>query len=236
VTGVLEVAGLEASYGSAQVLFDIALEVGDGEVVGLLGRNGAGKTSLLRAIMGIDVKRHGAVRLHGKSIGGARTEAIARAGVGWVPDDRRIFPDLTVAENLALAGRRATKEVTAELVDALPLLGDLLDRRGTALSGGEQQVVAVARALAGRPRLLLLDEPSEGLAPVVVEALTAAIAELPQRLGVAILVADENLAVALEMSQRVYVLEAGAIVHESTAAAFAGQTELQDKYLALSGG
>ncbi|MCW2674926.1 MAG: transporter ATP-binding protein [Frankiales bacterium] len=236
MTGVLEVAGLEASYGSAQVLFDIALEVGDGEVVGLLGRNGAGKTSLLRAIMGIDVKRHGAVRLHGKSIGGARTEAIARAGVGWVPDDRRIFPDLTVAENLALAGRRATKEVTAELVDALPLLGDLLDRRGTALSGGEQQVVAVARALAGRPRLLLLDEPSEGLAPVVVEALTAAIAELPQRLGVAILVADENLAVALEMSQRVYVLEAGAIVHESTAAAFAEQTELQDKYLALSGG
>ncbi len=235
MSAVLEVAGLGAAYGSAQVLFDVALEVGEAEIVGLLGRNGAGKTSLLRAIMGIDVKRHGAVWLHGKSIASARTEKIARGGVGWVPDDRRIFPDLTVAENLALAGRRATKEVTDELVDALPLLGDLVDRRGSALSGGEQQVVAIARALAGRPRLLLLDEPSEGLAPVVVEALTAAIAGLPQRLGVAILVADENLAVALEMSQRVYVLEAGSIVHEGTAAAFSGQRDLQDRYLALSG-
>lgn len=234
----LQLRGVSASYGPAQALFDVSLHIEPGEMVGLLGRNGAGKSSTFNSVMNLEVRRSGSVRALGKSLDGVSTDAIARRGVAWVPENRRIFPTLTVLENLDLG--RASAKVTGgittdELVEAFPLLKKLLARKGNQLSGGEQQVVAVARALAGRPQVLLLDEPTEGLAPVVVEQLTESIRDLPANLGVAVLLAEQNLNFVLGLTTRVYVLETGRVVHTGTTEEFGKDEALQRRYLSVAG-
>lgn len=233
----LQLDHVSAWYRSAQALFDISLEVRTGEVVGLLGRNGAGKSSTFNAIMNLEVRRRGDVVACGRSLNGLSTDAIARHGVSWVPENRRIFPGLTVRENIELARFAAAGRGTVsvdELADALPLLRPLLGRPGNHLSGGEQQLVAVARALVPRPRVLLLDEPTEGLAPLVVAELAAAITTLPRDFGVSVLLAEQNLDFVVELSNRVYVLETGRIVHASSTAELAADSEAQHRLLTIA--
>ncbi len=233
----LDLRNVNASYGTAHALFDISLHVSPSEMVGLLGRNGAGKSSTFNAVMNLELRRNGSVRALGSSLDGVSTDAIARRGVAWVPENRRIFPTLSVEENIDL-GRRASTGMgsltTDELVDAFPLLKKLLKRRGNQLSGGEQQVVAVARALAGRPQVLLLDEPTEGLAPVVVDQLTESIRHLPTTLGIAVLLAEQNLNFVLELTSRVYVLETSRVVHAGGTEEFGSNSELQRRYLSVA--
>jgi len=237
VTQMLAVRGVSAWYGSAQALFDVDLHVAAGEVVGLLGRNGAGKSSTFNAIMNIEVRRTGEIEACGKTLGRMPTDAVARLGVGWVPENRRIFTGLTVRENLRLAafaaGGREVVEV-GELVSGFPLLEPLLERKGNQLSGGEQQVVAVARALVSRPQVLLLDEPTEGLAPLVVQQLEESISRLPRDFGVAVLLAEQNLDVVTSLSTRVYVLETGRVVHAGPTKEFADDRALQERLLSVA--
>ena len=236
---MLSLERVDAWYRAAQALFGVTLEVGGGEVVGLLGRNGAGKSSTFNAIMNLEVRRRGTIVAGGRDLGGMATDAIARHGVSWVPEDRRIFPGLTVRENIELARFAAADRGVVsvdELADTLPLLRPLLGRNGNQLSGGEQQLVAVARALVPRPSVLLLDEPTEGLAPVVVEGLAETIAALPRDFGVSVLLAEQNLEFVIGLSQRVYVLETGRIVHASTTAALAQDPETQHRLLSVATG
>lgn len=233
----LRLASVSAWYGDAQALFDLSLEIQPGEIVALLGRNGAGKSTTLRAIVAADVRRRGVFEIHGVDTMGLSTDAIARRGVAWVPDDRRIFPSLTVRQNLqlalsAVADRRQGVPLD-RILEALPLVQPLLPKRGSQLSGGEQQAVAIARALAARPRLLLLDEPTEGLAPVVVRPLTEAIRALPTTFGVSILLAEQNLSFVSDIASRVYVLDIGHIVFAGDAKVFERSKELQTQYLSV---
>jgi branched-chain amino acid transport system ATP-binding protein len=228
---------VSAWYGRVQALFDVSLECGEREVVGLLGRNGAGKSTTMLSIMGIGVRTHGAVRYFGRRIETESADRRARQGVAWVPDNRRVFGGLTVRENIELgatAARGRDRLSVSEVVDLLPMVGELLEKDGRALSGGQQQAVAIARALVSRPRLLLLDEPMEGLAPVVVGELERAIAALPQRTGATVLIAEQNLDLVFRLSHRVYVLENGRVVHSSDAGTFAARTDLHDRYLSVS--
>lgn len=233
----LSLTGVSGWYGAAQALFGVDLEARPGDVVGLLGRNGAGKSSTFKAIMNLGLRRAGTVALDGEDVTNAPADAIARRGVSWVPEDRRIFTALTVRENLAMAqfaaGAREPVEID-ELVATLPLLGKLIDRRGNQLSGGEQQLVAVARALVPRPRLLLLDEPTEGLAPLIVEGIASSIARLPEHFDVTIVVAEQHLPFIISLTSRVYVLETGRVVHEGSTAEFAKDRALQERYLSVS--
>jgi branched-chain amino acid transport system ATP-binding protein len=210
----LEVRDLRAGYGRAQVLFDVTLEIGRGEVVALLGRNGAGKSTTLKAIMGLVPPLSGEVVFDGRSLKGLEPYEIARLGLGYVPEDRRIFTDLTVSENLEV-GRQPPRGTlppwTPErLFTLFPALGALRDRRGARMSGGEQQMLCIARTLAGNPTAILLDEPSEGLAPVVVEQMSSAIAEL-KRAGVTVLLAEQSRHFAGRIADRAYLLEKGMI-------------------------
>ncbi|WP_159083498.1 ABC transporter ATP-binding protein [Nocardioides terrigena] len=234
---MLSVRGLDGWYGSAQALFGVDLEVGVGEVVGLLGRNGAGKSSTFNAIMNLELRSSGEIFVAGRSVAKRTADQIARAGVAWVPEDRRIFSNLTVRENLDLArfacGDREPVGVD-ELLDSLPLLDKLINRKGNQLSGGEQQLVAIARALVPRPALLLLDEPTEGLAPLIVEGIADAIARLPELFDVTIVLAEQNLPFVTSLTSRVYVLETGRVVHAGPTADFAADAELQDRYLSVS--
>lgn len=234
---VLSTSGLDAWYGAAQALFGVELRADAGEVVGLLGRNGAGKSTTFNAIMNLQVRSSGDISLDGESIARQGADAIARKGVAWVPEDRRIFTNLTVRENLELArfaaGDRDPVAID-DLVDSLPLLDKLIGRKGNQLSGGEQQLVAVARALVSRPRLLLLDEPTEGLAPLIVEGLAETIKALPAAYGVTILLAEQNLPFVTELTSRVYVLETGRVVHAGPTEEFARDAALQDRYLSIS--
>lgn len=231
----LELSNVEALYGQARALHGIDLRVEEGETVGLLGRNGAGKTTTFRSVLGLGVRRRGSVRLAGKDVSRLRAEEIVRKGVAWVPEDRRVFAALSVEENLRLAAVSSGNDrVELEpILEILPMLEPLLRRRGDELSGGEQQAVAIARALSARPRVLLLDEPGEGLAPRIVKELRAAIALLPERLGVSILVAEQNLAFVLALASRVYVLETGSLVYSGPSEEFAASPDLQDRYLSV---
>ena len=233
----LRMTGVEAWYGPAKALFGIDLELRGGETVALLGRNGAGKTTTLRSVMNLMVRRTGDIEVLGEPAKGG-ADAIARRGVGWVPDDRRIFPTLTVRENLTLAqkaGRSKGREPVAldEVVEILPIMGRLIDRRGSALSGGEQQAVAIARAIVARPRLLLLDEPTGGLAPVIVDELERAVADLPGRFGMSIVLAEQNLTFVQSVAQQVLVLETGRLVYSGTAEQFAADPGIKEQFLAI---
>jgi branched-chain amino acid transport system ATP-binding protein len=216
---MLEVDGIDVSYGETQVLFGVSLAVAPGEVVCLLGPNGAGKTTTLRAILGLTPARAGRIRFDGRDITRAATHDIARAGLGWVPDDRRVFPTLTVERNLTIAMKRTRFRAwtLADVLGCFTALEYLRHRDCENLSGGEMQMVAIARALLGSPGLVLFDEPSQGLAPRVVRDVTALIGRLKAD-GLAALVVDQNAPTALAISDRVYVMDRGAIVHAGPAA------------------
>jgi branched-chain amino acid transport system ATP-binding protein len=211
---MLEVRGLSAGYGRARVLFDVDLDVGQGEVVALLGRNGAGKSTTLKAIMGLVPPLSGAIVFEGRPLNKLEPYEIARLGLGYVPEDRRIFTDLTVIENLEVGrqpARGAVPPWTDERLFALfPALAAMRDRRGARMSGGEQQMLCIARTLAGNPSAVLLDEPSEGLAPLVVEQVAQAIREV-KRAGVAVLLAEQSRKFTDRVADRAYILEKGVI-------------------------
>jgi branched-chain amino acid transport system ATP-binding protein len=235
-TEALVMDDVTLSYGSATAVFGLSLTLAPGETIGLLGRNGAGKTSTLRGIVGSEVRRQGSIRLFGQEVSGKRADQIARAGVAWVPDDRRIYTNLTVRENLVLASRARSaqvKQAIDEAVDAVPLVKRLLPRKGVQLSGGEQQAVAIARALVARPKVLLLDEPAEGLAPIIVAELQESVSRLHET-GMSIIVAEQNLDFVLGVSERVYVLDSGRPVLTCTADEFKNSPELQNQHLAIS--
>ena len=217
---MLALANVDTYYGDTQVLFDVSLSVGRGEVVALLGPNGAGKTTLLRSALGLTPARRGAVRFDGADITRAPTHEIARRGIGWVPDDRRIFPTLTVARNLSIA-RKKTKYRAwrdSECFEIFSALEYLMHRECENLSGGEMQMVAIARALLGAPGLVLFDEPSQGLAPKIVQDVMKTIARLKGE-GISVLLVEQNVASALAVADSVYVLDRGRVVHQGPAAA-----------------
>ena len=233
---MLELRDVHAVYGRSHVLHGVTITAHAGEVVSLLGRNGAGKSTTLKAIIGlVDVTR-GDIVLGGRPIRGLPTHAISRAGIGWVPEDRRIFSDLTVRENLTVgeAGAGdATRRWTVDRVFTLfPKLAALARQRGGSLSGGEQQMLTIARTLMTGPRLLLLDEPSEGLAPVVVKALADTILAL-KREGLTILLSEQNLAFARRLADRAYIIEKGEIRFEGPFAALDADAELRRTYLSV---
>ena len=229
---MLELTGVHAVYGRSHVLHGVSLRAGEGEVVSLLGRNGAGKSTTLKSIVGLVEITDGDVRFDGASLRGVPTHAIARLGIGLVPEDRRIFADLTVLENLSV-GTRAGREWTIDRVMGLfPKLRSLASRRGGSLSGGEQQMLTIARTLMTGPRLLLLDEPSEGLAPVVVNALADNIAAL-KREGLTILMAEQNVKFARRLADRAYIIEKGEIRFDGTMAALDADESLRRAYLSV---
>ena len=216
---MLSLAGVDTYYGETQVLFDISLDVGDGEVVALLGPNGAGKTTTLRSILGLTPARRGSIRFAGTDITHRPTHTIARMGIGWVPDDRRVVPSLTAARNLSIAERRTRFDAwpVERCCELFPALAHLLPRECENMSGGELQMVSISRALVGAPGVMLLDEPSQGLAPKVVQDVMRAIATLKAQ-GVGVLVVDQNVRTVLEVADRVAVMRGGRIVHRVAAA------------------
>jgi branched-chain amino acid transport system ATP-binding protein len=235
VTALLAVEDLHAAYGLSRVLFGISLDIAAGECVCLLGRNGVGKTTTIRSVMGLLRPTSGRVVWKGRDIAGWPPHRVARAGIGFVPEDRRIFAELTVWENLdvaARAARRPGRWTIAAVYELFPVLRELTNRPGGFLSGGEQQMLTIARTLMGNPELLLLDEPSEGLAPLVVEALLANIRELKKQ-GVTILLAEQGVDFSLALADRVYVLEKGSIRHTGPAAELRDDPALCDRLLAL---
>ncbi len=231
---ILGVEDVYTSYGLSQVLFGVSLQVSPGECVCLLGRNGVGKTTTMRSIMGLTAPRRGRVEWKGRDITGWAPWDVAQAGIGFVPEDRRIFADLTVWENLDVAsrGRRNGGFTVERVFDLFPKLRELVDRQGGFLSGGEQQMLTIARTLMGNPELLLLDEPSEGLAPLVVEHLKEQISRLKSE-GLTILLAEQNVEFCLDLADRVYVLEKGHIRYEGTARDFRADESIRHQYLAL---
>jgi len=233
---ILEADGLVVGYGASAVVHGVSLRVGEGEIVSLIGRNGAGKTTTLRGIMGLTRPRAGRVVLRGRLITGRPPYEIARHGVGYVPDDRRIFSDLTVEENLRLAGRLAVAgrgRWTLERVYQLfPALRDLRANRGDHLSGGEQKMLAIGRALMRDPELILLDEPGEGLAPLIVRQLVKTLLDI-RSTGVSILLADQNLRFCRQVADRAYVMEKGMIVAEGPMAAIWEDQALITRHLAV---
>ena len=235
---ILEVRDISTAYALSRVLFGVSIDVDRGECVALLGRNGVGKTTTMRSIMGLTPPSAGRVVWRGTDITGWPSYRVARAGIGFVPEDRRIFADLTVWENLDVASRGAREGAggdawTIERVfDLFPNLRALTSRNGGFLSGGEQQMLTIARTLMGNPELLLLDEPSEGLAPLVVDHLREQIARL-QREGLTILLAEQNVDFSLALADRVYVLEKGQIRFSGSAAALRDNEALRHDLLAL---
>ncbi len=238
---MLAVESLCAWYGAAQILFDVALEVRRGEVVALMGRNGAGKSTTLKSLMGMIGRRRSRVRFLGEDISRSSPHRIARRGLGYVPEDRRIFGDLTVRENLEVGrqaprrwpdGSAAPEWTPAALYRLFPNLGEMIDRPAARMSGGEQQMLTVARTLMGNPLLVLLDEPSEGVAPVIVEQMAQTIHALKSQ-GVSILLSEQNLHFAELVCDRAYVLEKGQIRLESTMAGLAADDEARRAYLSL---
>jgi branched-chain amino acid transport system ATP-binding protein len=217
---MLDIERIDTYYGETQVLRGLSLTARAGEIVALLGPNGAGKTTTLRSILGLTPARRGAVRFDGRDVTSAPTHAIARLGVGWVPDDRRIFPTLTVARNLAIARKRTRFRPWSqrECCDIFPALPHLMHRECENLSGGEMQMVAIARALVGAPGLVLFDEPSQGLAPKVVQDVLRTMQRLRSE-GIAVLVVEQNVESILAIADRAYLINQGAIVHEAAAAA-----------------
>jgi len=238
---LLEARGLCAWYGAAQILHGVDLDVRAGEVVALMGRNGAGKSTTLKALMGMLAKRKGHVSFLGKDISRREPHDIARLGMGYVPEDRRVFADLTVMENLEVGrqpprawadGSAAPQWTHAKLFKLFPNLGEMPDRPGGRMSGGEQQMLTVARTLMGNPYLVLLDEPSEGVAPVIVEQMAHMILELKGQ-GVSILLSEQNMHFAELVSDRAYVLEKGQIRHQSSMAELSANEEVRRAYLSV---
>ncbi len=232
----LEVRNVHTFYDTSHILFDVSLEVNEGESVCLLGRNGAGKTTTLKTIMGLARARSGTIRFNSETLRDREPYEIARLGVGFVPDERLIFPDLTVRENLEIAVKKDRRGGTSWTVDRVyelfPVLAPLDKRVGGYLSGGEQQMLTIGRTLMGNPSLLLLDEPVEGVAPVVVQELTRQIKRL-KGMGLTILFAEQNMHFATEVSDRAYVIEKGRIRFHGTMQELAANDEVKTKYLMI---
>ena len=233
---ILAVRNLHAYYGSSHILHGIDLAIPEGGAVGLLGRNGAGKSTLLKSIMRLGPRVAGEVRYLDQPITSLPSHKIAQLGMAFVPEDRRIYPDMTVLENLQLGAQAAGKRGGVPVDDILqlfPLLQPLQNRRGGALSGGEQQALTVARAVVGRPRLLLLDEPTEGLAPVIVDSLGAIVADLRRTTGVSLLLAEQNVRFTLRHAELIYIIEEGQIVFQGTREEFTADESIIHKYLTV---
>jgi branched-chain amino acid transport system ATP-binding protein len=234
---MLKVQGLDAWYDHSHVVQGLDFEVKAGEIVTLMGRNGAGKTSTLRAIMGLMTKRKGSVLFDGKEILPGPAHARYHLGLAYVPEERRIVAGLTVGENLRLgliAGteRHKERERIAEIAATFPRLAERIDQDGTSLSGGEQQMLAIARAMMARPRMILLDEPSEGIMPLIVHEMFELFVRM-KREGTTILLVEQNVERALSISDRAYILDQGSIVHQGTGAELLADREIQEKYCAV---
>jgi branched-chain amino acid transport system ATP-binding protein len=229
---MLEVRDLHAYYGQSHILHGVDLAVGEGEIVSLLGRNGVGRSTTCKAIMGL-VPPHGVVRYRGRDIAGLRADLVARAGIGYVPEDRQVFPTLTVRQNLELGLKRAGRFGRWRFDDVFRLFPNLAERQNTSagvLSGGEQQMLTMCRALMGDPDLILIDEPTEGLAPRLVEQVGTLLSEIAGR-GVAILLVEQKLTIALRISRRLYVMGHGQIVFAGTPAALAANGDVRREWL-----
>lgn len=238
---MLDVQDLNAWYGSAHILFDVGMQVRRGEVVALLGRNGAGKSTTLKSIMGLMVRYSGSIQFMGQHIDALKPYQIARRGLGYVPEDRRIFTDLTVAENLRSGqqpprnwpdGSAAPSWHVDTLYHHFPNLADMSGRKGDQMSGGEQQMLSVARTLMGNPYLVLLDEPSEGVAPIIVESMVTMIQTLKQR-GVGVLLSEQNIEFAALICDRAYVLEKGQIRYDGTMRELLADDDVRRSFLAV---
>jgi branched-chain amino acid transport system ATP-binding protein len=234
---ILEVDKLDAFYGQAQILFEVSLTLRRGEIVALMGRNGAGKSTTLKAIMGLVPARGAGLRFAGRNILGLPTYRIARLGLGYVPEDRRIFTDLTVYENLEVGAKTAAGGARAawtpeRLFSIFPNLAEMAGRRASQMSGGEQQMLTIARTLMGNPEAVLLDEPSEGLAPVIVELMAEAVRRMKAE-GIAVLLCEQNLYFASAIADRTYIIEKGAIRHEGRMADIAADAALREAYLTV---
>ena len=233
-TGMLSVRGLDAGYGGAQVLFGVDLDIGEGEFVTLIGRNGMGKTTTVRAIMGLVPPTSGSVTINGRDLAGAEPFEVAKAGIGLVPEGRQVFPTLTVRENLiATASRREAPRWTIDRVfDLFPRLYQRIDNLGSQLSGGEQQMLAIGRALMTEPQLLILDEATEGLAPMIRQEIWACLASLKAE-GEAVLVIDKNIDDLMRIADRHFVLEKGHIVWQGSNDNLRADPSVIDRYLHL---
>lgn len=231
---MLDVREIETYYGETQALFGPSLTVGDGEVVALLGANGVGKTTTLRSILGLTPARSGTIHFDGHDITHRQTHHIARMGVGWVPDDRRIFPTLTVERNLSIARKttRFKRWDIKEMFEIFSALEHLMARESENLSGGEMQMVAISRALLGSPGLVLLDEPSQGLAPKIVQDVMSTIRRMKEE-GISVLVVEQNAASALAVADRVYVMDHGRIIHEGSAEALIDDAAKRERLLGI---
>jgi branched-chain amino acid transport system ATP-binding protein len=232
----LSVAALNSYYGPAHILFDVGLEVGAGEVVALLGRNGAGKSTTFRSIVGLVARREGQIIFEGTDVSKYPTHAIVRGGLGYVPEERRIFTDLTVEENLEV-GRQPARPGAPQwskdkLFTLFPNLAEMRNRPGGRMSGGEQQMLTIARTLMGNPSLVLLDEPSEGLSPKIVEQMAHAILTMKKE-GLSILVSEQNLHFARLISDRTYIIERGRICYSGTMAELETRPDIRDAHLAV---
>ncbi len=233
---MLEVSGLNAAYGQAQILFDVSLTASAGEVVVLLGRNGAGKSTTLKSLIGLVRPLSGEVRFQGRRIDRLQPFQIARLGLGYVPEERRIFADLTVMENLEV-GRQDLREGAARwtperLFELFPNLGQMKDRHGGRMSGGEQQMLTIARTLMGNPSTVLLDEPSEGLSPLIVEQMADTILNLKKE-GLSVLLSEQNLHFAQLVADRAYIIESGHIRFSGTMAELAANEAVREQYLSV---
>lgn len=229
---MLEINDLHTYIGKSHILHGVSLNVGDGELVSLLGRNGAGKSTTLKSIMGILRRRTGAIKLAGVDLMPLSTHQIARLGVGYVPDDRRIFSDLTVLDNLKIASARKSSWTLDRVMDLFPSLAARRSSKGKSLSGGEQQMLALGRALMTGPRLLMVDEPFQGLAPRVVQGLIETIREI-KREKMSILLVEQNLQATLELADRHYIIEQGIMVYEGGAEDFKKNEAVKAKYLSV---
>jgi branched-chain amino acid transport system ATP-binding protein len=234
---LLDVEAIHTYYGEAHILQGVSLTVAEGEVVTLIGRNGAGKTTTLRSIMGIARPRQGRVRLRGEDVTALGTHEIARRGIAWIPEERRVLPNLTVLENLRLGmlgtrGENGGSEVLDEVFTYFPRLRERIDHRGRFLSGGEQQMLAIARGLVSRPSVMLVDEPTEGLAPMLVQNLTDILGAINRR-GTTILLVEQTLEVAMALSHRLYVMDQGRIQFEGTPDALRRDPTIQQRFLEI---
>ncbi|MBL8571139.1 MAG: ABC transporter ATP-binding protein [Phreatobacter sp.] len=234
---MLEIKGLNAWYGASHVLHGVSLRVDKGEIVALVGRNGAGKTTTIRSVMGLMPRAAGEVRFDGASLLPLPAHARFGLGLAYVPEERRIVPGLTVRENLQLglvASRAGIDEKQAidEIAESFPRLKERLDQQGTTMSGGEQQMLAIARAMIARPKMILLDEPSEGIMPVLVEEMGVLFRRLRDS-GVTLLLVEQNVEWALKLADRAVIIDQGEVVHESSAAALLADKGIQERYCAV---
>ncbi len=231
---ILEIEGIDTFYGLGHILHGLSLGVGEGEIVALLGRNGAGKTTTLRSVTGLTPPRVGEIRYKGRDIAGLDTHKISRMGIALVPETRGIFSYLTTRENLLIAQRKGSRWQMDAVLERFPALRERLESKGRLLSGGEQEMLAIARALMTGPELLLLDEPSQGLAPLVVNAVMDTIRELKSQ-RVSMLLVEQNAEMALQLADRVYVIDHGTVVFEGTPAVLRADQRITATYLGVGG-